>query len=286
MTQSSASHVRPSAIAGRWYPGSAAALRRDIERYFEEAPQVRWPGRVLGLVAPHAGYAYSGPTAAKAFAQVRGAPVKRVVLLGPLHRLIAGSRVGPFMVPAEEAFRTPLGEVPLDRAFIDELGRRITLTQVQGDEEHALEIELPFLQVALERFSLVPIMFGEHISHTHVVERVIRFSEALAELVDEGTLLVSSTDLSHMDNYSDVIRTDRRLVDLLGAFDLDGLREALRTEGVQACGATGLLALLETCKRLGASGAQVLEYTSSGDVTGDKRPGAYTVGYLAAVIHA
>ena len=208
------------------------------------------------------------------------------MLLGPLHRPIWGSRVGSFMVPAEEAFRTPLGEVPVDRGFIDALGRRLPLTSVQGDEEHALEIELPFLQVALERFSLVPIMFGDHISQARVVERVAQFADALAALVDEETLLVSSTDLSHMDNYADVVRTDRRLVDLLAAFDVDGLRTALRTEEVQACGATGLLALLETCQRLGARGARVLHYTSSGDVTGDKRPGVYIVGYLAAGIHA
>ena len=279
-------NLRPSAIAGRWYPGSAATLRRDIESYFERSPRESWPGRILGLVAPHAGYAYSGPTAAKAFAQVRGAPFTRVILLGPLHRPVQGSALGPFMIPVEDAYRTPLGDVFLDRDFIDRLNGRITLTRVKGDEEHALEIELPFLQVALDRFRLVPIMLGEHISHTHVAGRASRLSEALVELIDEETLLVSSTDLSHMDNYADVISTDRRLVDLLDAFDLDGLRTALQTERVQACGATGLFVLLETCRRLGAKGAKVLQYTSSGDVTGDKRPGAYTVGYLAAVIHA
>ncbi len=279
-------NLRPSAIAGRWYPGSAATLRRDIDGYLEKATAVSWPGRILGLVAPHAGYAYSGPTAAQAFVQVRGMPLTRVVLLGPLHRPVWGSPVGPFMVPAENAYRTPLGDVPLDRDFIDKLSARITLTPVQGDEEHALEIELPFLQVVLDRFRLVPIMLGEHISHTHAAERATRLSEALTELLDEETLLVSSTDLSHMDNYADVISTDRRLVDLLNAFDLDGLRTALQTEQVQACGATGLFVLLETCRRLGAKGAKVLQYTSSGDVTGDKRPGAYTVGYLAAGIHA
>ncbi len=278
--------VRSSAIAGRWYPGSAATLRRDIESYFERSPRESWPGRILGLVAPHAGYAYSGPTAGRAFAQVRGASFVRVILLGPLHRPVWGSALGPFMIPGEDVYRTPLGDVPLDRDLIDKLNDRISLTRVRGDEEHALEIELPFLQVALDRFHLVPIMLGEHISHAHVAERATRLAEALAELVDEETLLVSSTDLSHMDNYADVIRTDHRLVNLIDAFDLDGLRIALQTEQVQACGATGLFVLLETCRRLGATGAKVLQYTSSGDVTGEKRPGAYTVGYLAAVIHA
>ena len=283
--------IRSSAIAGRWYPGSASTLRRDIDSYFERAPQESLPGRILGLVAPHAGYAYSGPTAARAFAQVRGMPFTRVIVLGPLHRPVWGSATGPLMVPTEGAYRTPLGDVSLDQDFIARLDERVALTRVQGDEEHALEIELPFLQVALDRFCLVPIMLGEHVSHPPAAGRATRLSEALAELVDDRTsaaetLLVCSTDLSHMDNYADVVRTDRRLVDLLNAFDLDGVRAALQREQVQACGATGLFVLAETCERLGARGSKVLQYASSGDVTGDKRPGTYTVGYLAAVIHA
>jgi AmmeMemoRadiSam system protein B len=128
-------------------------------------------------------------------------------------------------------------------------------------------------------------MLGEHISSGKVAERISTLAHALAELTDEHTLLVCSTDLSHMDNYNDVMATDRRLVDLAGAFDVDGLRTALRAEEVQACGATGLLAVLETCQRLGAAGVKVLQYTNSGEVTGDKRPGTYTVGYLAAAVY-
>jgi len=278
--------IRSSAIAGRWYPGSASTLRRDIDSYFERAPQESLPGRILGLVAPHAGYAYSGPTAARAFAQVRGMPFTRVIVLGPLHRPVWGSATGPLMVPTEGAYRTPLGDVSLDQDFIARLDERVALTRVQGDEEHALEIELPFLQVALDRFCLVPIMLGEHISHPHAAATATRLAEALAELAGEETLLVCSTDLSHMDDYAAVVHTDRRLVDLLNAFDLDGVRAALQMEQVQACGATGLFVLTEACERLGARGSKVLQYASSGDVTGDKRPGTYTVGYLAAVIHA
>jgi MEMO1 family protein len=281
--------IRPSAIAGRWYPGNATSLRRDVEGYFGIEPKAALPGRVLGLVAPHAGYAYSGPTAARAFAQVQGETFSRVILLGPLHRPVWGSPVGPFMVAAEGAYRTPLGLVPLDQEFIEQVGRRVTLTRVQGDEEHSLEIELPFLQVAVGDFTLVPIMLGEHIGSSRATERVSALAQALAELItgarDGQTLLVCSTDLSHMENYADVVATDRRLVDLVSAFDVDGLRTALKTESVQACGAVGLLAVMETCQRLGGRGAQVLHYTNSGEVTGDKRPGTYTVGYLAAAVY-
>ncbi len=307
--------VRPSAIAGRWYPGDAGALRREVAGFLAQVAPVELPGPLLGLVVPHAGYAYSGPTAARAFAQVRGSGFKRVVLLGPLHRPIWGSRLGSFMAPDATAYRTPLGDVPIDREFLQALDARVGLTTVHGDEEHALEIELPFLQVALGDFSLVPIMMGDHIADPHAAERAGRLAAAVADAgyqkLDAGsqspvpsiqspvpspqspvsgiqypdTLLVASTDLSHLEDYGAVRRTDERLVDLVNAFDVDGLREALVRGTVQACGAMGLVTVLEACRLLGARGASVLEYTTSGDVTGQRAPGVYTVGYLAAAIY-
>lgn len=285
MSRVTDSLVRPSAIAGTWYPGNAALLRRTVEEYLAAVKPVALPGPVLALISPHAGYAYSGPTAAHAFAQVRGAAFRRVILLGPLHRPIWGSRLGPFMIPQEAAYRTPLGDVPVDRPFVDELGKRVELTPVRHDEEHSLEIELPFLQVALGEFSLVPIMLGEHIGEWGAVARLEQLATALAALSDDTTLIVASTDLSHLDDYEEVVRTDRRLVQLINAFAVDELQEALRTEQVQACGATGLVVALKAAQKRGATGARVLAYTSSGDVTGRKQPGIYTVGYLAAAVY-
>jgi AmmeMemoRadiSam system protein B len=286
--------VRESAIAGTWYPGSAPALRRTVEGYLAQVEPVLLPGRPLALVSPHAGYAYSGPTAAHAYAQLQGQTYSRVLLIGPLHRPIPGSRLGAFMVPGEDAYRTPLGDVPIDRAFIAELGKRVTLTAVQHDQEHSLEIELPFLQVALDNpsarrgtgFSVVPIMAGEHISDPGAAAHIERLAGALAALCADGeTLLVASTDLSHLDNYADVVRIDRRLVDLVAAFDVEGMISALQAGQVQACGAVGLAVVLRAAQKLGARGAQVLAYAASGDVTGNKRPGTYTVGYLAAAAY-
>jgi MEMO1 family protein len=289
--------VRPSAIAGSWYPGRPEALRQAIEGYLSQVQPADPPGpvhgQVLALVAPHAGYAYSGPTAAHAYAQVRGATYDRVILLGPLHRPIYGSRLGAFMVPAEEAYATPLGQVPVDRAFIEVLAQRVPLTRVQRDAEHSLEIQLPFLQVALAApFSLVPIMLGEHIADPGAANRIAALAVALADLVQaraadygEKALLVASTDLSHLDNYADVVRVDHQLVDLVANFAVPELAEALAEERVQACGATGLVTALEAAQHLGAKDAAALAYAASGDVTGDKRPGTYTVGYLAAAAY-
>jgi AmmeMemoRadiSam system protein B len=299
MSGMSASTVRPSAIAGTWYPGSAPALRHTIEGYLNQVQPVALPGRLLALVCPHAGYAYSGSTAAHAYAQLRAArrassdatlpqslPVSRVVLLGPLHRPLRGGRFGALMVPAEDAYRTPLGDVLLDRPFINALGQRANLTPAHMDEEHSLEIQLPFLQIGLGEFSIVPIMLGQHISDPQAAAQVDALATALASLADTGTLMIASTDLSHMNDYADVVRTDRRLVDLVAAFDVDGLAEALEEESAQACGATGLIAVFRACQKLGATGVRVLAYAASGDITGDKRPGVYTVGYLAAAVYA
>jgi MEMO1 family protein len=277
--------VRPSAIAGQWYPGSAPALRRTVEGYLADAPPVTLPGSLLALVSPHAGYAYSGPTAAHAYALLAGATFSRVILLGPLHRPVWGSRPGPFMAPLEHAYRTPLGDVPLDRAFLARLDERIGLTWVRHDEEHSLEIELPFLQVVLPRFSLVPIMLGDYIADPVAPARLEKLAAALAALWTPDTLIVVSTDLTHDDDYATVVRRDRRLAELVAAFDVAGLSAALQAEQVQACGATGLVIAFRAAEMLGAKGARVLAQTTSGDVTGRREPGAYTVGYLAAAIY-
>jgi MEMO1 family protein len=277
--------VRPSAIAGRWYPGSAPALRGAVEQFLDAAPAKPLPGELLAVVAPHAGYAYSGSTAGLAFAQVRGASFSRVVMFGPLHHLIEGVRISAFMTSAALAYRTPLGDVPVDRAFLDILGSRIPLVPVQGDEEHSLEIELPFLQVALSGFTIVPVMFGEHIAGRGVRRRCEELAGALVDLWDDQTLLVVSTDLTHATDYEAVRRSDQVLVDLVERLDVEGLMSAFRDGSAQACGATGLITALLIAQRRGARGVAILQHTTSGDVTGDKRPGAYTVGYLAAAVH-
>jgi len=265
-----------------------------VEGYLAQVKPASISGKVIALVTPHAGYVYSGPAAAHAFAQVRGAHYSRVILIGPLHRAIPGCELGAWMVPAEDAYSTPLGKVRVDRSFIAELGERMPLTTVHGDREHSLEIELPFLQVALSGsssanssdFELVPIMAGEYVGDPGTPAHIEQMAGALADLSADGkSLLVASTDLTHLDNYADVVRIDRKLVDLVSAFDVAGLSAALRTGKVQACGAVGLVAILRAAQMLGAQGTQVLSYTTSGDVTGDKRPGTYCVGYLAAAAY-
>ena len=277
--------VRSAQHAGTWYPGDARILRESIETYLSQTKPVTLPGQPIALVSPHPGHRFGGPVAAHAFIQVKGKPFNRVVLLGPLHRPIIGALFSDLLVTSASAYATPLGLVPVDRPFLEQLSRRVSLKEVRRDEEHSLEVELPFLQVALGEFKLVPLMLGADISEPDTLGRLSELASALAELADEHTLFVSSTDLSHLHNYADVTMIDKQMQDLVNAFDLHRLTDALVHGDVFACGATGLITALSAARLRGAKGARVLAYMNSGDVTGDTRPGNYTVGYMAAVAY-
>ncbi|HUT19843.1 MAG TPA: AmmeMemoRadiSam system protein B [Anaerolineae bacterium] len=269
--------VRPSLIAGQWYPGSATELQQTIEGYFARVERSDLPGEPVALVSPHAGYAYSGQTAAYAYSQVRGKSYDAVAVISPLHRV----PLGRFAVTDADAYATPLGEVSVDHDLVDSLGERVPINRVGYDGEHSLEIQLPFLQVALGRFRLLPVMVG-----ASSFDAGRQLGEALAQLLDKkSALLVASTDLHHIDNYQQVVRRDQVVVDAVGSFELDQVREALSPRDCTVCGRIPVYAVLTAAKALGASGAKVLYHTNSGDVTGVRSPGQYTVGYMAAAIY-
>jgi AmmeMemoRadiSam system protein B len=277
--------VRRSAIAGAWYPGTAPALRQTIQRFFSSVEKPAVAGEVVALLSPHAGYAYSGPVAAYAYRAVQGETFDRVVVAGPLHRGIPGARLEPVMTSAEAAYETPLGEVPLDRPFLNALARRFPIAVVAGDQEHSLEIQLPFLQEALGRFAVAPLILAEAPDEEESLARCLALGEAVAATARAAagrTLLVASSDLAHLDDYRLVVAYDKVLEELIAAFDLEGLIEALVAGRCYACGGAAIVAVMAAARALGAARAQVLRYATSGDVTGDKRPGTYTVGYLAA----
>jgi Memo-like protein len=156
MVPPQAQTIRRSVIAGSWYPGTESGLARAVDGYLAGVDQPPVSGQLLGLISPHAGYAYSGQTAAYAYHQLQGWQIDTVVLLGPSHR----AWVGDYAVSAEDAYETPLGLVPLDHDLIAALRNRIALQPVRRDAEHSLEIQLPFLQRQLGEFRLVPIMMN------------------------------------------------------------------------------------------------------------------------------
>jgi AmmeMemoRadiSam system protein B len=208
--------------------------------------------------------------------------VDTVVLIGPSHR----AWVGDYAVSAEDAYETPLGRVPLDLAFIGDLAERISLRRLQGDEEHSLEIQLPFLQRQLAGFRLVPIMMSA--DDPAVAQRLAAALDGIIRqraAEGERALMVASSDLHHIENYDDVVRRDREVVDAVAAFDLERLTPLLTARGCSVCGRMPILTLLHAARLLGADAVKVLHQTNSGDVTGQRRAGGYTVGYMAAAVY-
>jgi MEMO1 family protein len=272
--------LRPSPIAGSWYEGNPAALAESVDRYLAQAELPELPGRVLAVIAPHAGHRFSGPVAGYAFAALRGVAPDLVAVVSPMHHAYAA----PLLTTAHAAYVTPLGEVPVDRQAVDRLdavlrrGPAPGLTPVANDPEHSLEIELPFLQRALAApFQLLPVMVR---SQDPQVAQAL--GEALAEtLRGRQALLVASTDLSHFHDQDTARRLDGEMLRCIQSFDPGSLFEAEREGRGFACGHAAAAAVLWAAGALGADQVKILHYATSGDVTGD-----YTsvVGYGAAVV--
>jgi AmmeMemoRadiSam system protein B len=283
MREVKAGGVRQSVIAGSWYPGQPDALRRTLEGYLADAEKVELEGDLKALISPHAGYAYSGSTAAYAYKQLEDGPAfDTVAILSPLHQ----AYLGRFAVTKASYYQTPLGLVEVDAELVDALGKEVTLNHVGFDGEHSLEIQLPFLQQVLGDFTLLPVMLGESLTSSRGLEASRELSAALAKLLgNRKALVVASTDLSHLYDYNDVVRHDRVMTELVERFDVEELARALIEGRCHACGGAPVVAALLAAQALGANRAQVLHYTNSGDVTGNRRPGNYTVGYMAAAVY-
>ncbi len=254
--------VRPAAVAGSFYPADPARLESVVERCLAAAGAATRAPRAL--IAPHAGYVYSGPVAGTAYAQLAGLRerVRRVLLLGPAHRM----RFEGIAVSEADSFETPLGRVPVDAAARDlalELPR-VQRLEAAHAREHSLEVQLPFLQRVLREISLVPFAVGDA-SGDEVAE--------LIELLwqDEETLVVVSSDLSHYLPYDEARRVDAATCRAI---------EELRPEAIaweQACGRVPLQGLLRVAQRRGLR-ATTLDLRSSGDTAGGRDE---VVGYGA-----
>jgi AmmeMemoRadiSam system protein B/AmmeMemoRadiSam system protein A len=263
--------TRPPAVAGMFYPASADELRRQVDDLLAAAAHAAAPPAAAGpkaLIAPHAGYVYSGPIAASAYARLapHAQRIRRVVLLGPTHRVA----VRGLAAPGVDRFATPLGEVPIDRDAMAALRAlpQVTDSPLAHAAEHSLEVQLPFLQRLLPDFRLVPLAVGD------------AAAEEVAEVLDRAwggdeTLIVVSSDLSHYLPYDAARAVDRATVERLLRLD-DGLHHE------QACGATPVNGLLRVARRRGLC-PELLDLRNSGDTAGDRRR---VVGYAAVAFFA
>ncbi len=274
--------VRPSPIAGTWYPGEPAELERTVDELLADAEYYPTSDELIGLISPHAGYPYSGRTAACAYRQLEGKTFDVVVLMGPSHY----EDYGPLAVSAKDYYATPLGAVPLAQDLIYALSERIPVTRVERDREHSLEIQLPVLQRTLGSFALLPLMISLpiYLLGPEAVPPSEQLGATIAEIIQgRRALLVASSDLSHLSDYRAVEQYDARTAALVEAMDLEGLERYMwEDHECRACGDAAVVALLKAAKQLGADRAQVYKRTNSSDVTGSHVLGQYTVGYMAA----
>ncbi|MDD5427462.1 MAG: AmmeMemoRadiSam system protein B [candidate division Zixibacteria bacterium] len=275
--------IRKPAVAGMFYPGNAAELAKTIAGFYAEVKKTPLDGVPIAVIAPHAGYPYSGRVAASAFKLLEGEEIETVVVVAPFHAVFfRGSSVYE-----GAGYETPLGVVPIDRAlseriagihpnvYFSNMGHSTGSTR----GEHSLEVMLPFLQIALGKFKLVAIVMGEQ-----EPEAIRALGETLgAALKGTNTLMVASTDLSHFHNVKKAEKLDSAVRVAVERYDPDLLLNILASGRGEACGGGAMAAVLMASKRLGGKKVQLLRYAHSGETTGDMTE---VVGYFSAAVVA
>ena len=276
--------VRQAAVAGSFYPSDPKVLSAMMDDMLAKvsAPQITDP--ILAVVAPHAGYQYSGAVAAFTYAQLKGHKYTRVVVIAPTHHVSFDFT----SIYEGDAYATPLGNVQVDKAFAQKLVKMSSTMKLssQGHEptsaggEHAVEVQLPWLQKVLGNFEVVPIVMGDQ---SYESSRALGL--ALAKLIkSEGkqgeTLVLASSDLSHFHTYDDAVKMDHKTLNALEAWDYFSMSRNFPSRIWEACGGAPIVAAMIYAERMGANQARVLKYENSGDVTGDH---SSVVGYSADV---
>jgi MEMO1 family protein len=278
-TRGGAQHkVRPAAVAGGFYPADPKALAAMIGEMLEGVALPAVEGAILAAVAPHAGYPYSGPVAAYTYAALKGRKYSRVVVIAPSHFAAFGFT----SVYDGDAYATPLGLVPVDKEFARELVKMSPGSELSEKghapglmgAEHAIEVQLPWLQMVLGEFELVPVVMGEQ-----GYESSRALGVALAKLIHGGdTLILASSDLSHYHPYAEAESIDGKTLAALAEGDYFSMSRNFQVRVWEACGGAPIVAAMIAAERMGANQARALKYLNSGDTSGDR---SRVVGYSA-----
>jgi MEMO1 family protein len=265
--------VRESAFAGQFYPGRPDRLRRDVDQYTAHlGPKVR----AVGCVAPHAGYMYSGYVAGAVYARIE--LPQRFVILCPNHTGMGQ----PLAIMNSGAWSTPLGDVGIDEALAESLQQTCDLLvddPTAHAMEHALEVQLPFLQVLAPGFQFVPIAVG-----TGNFDALTSVGDSLADVISGmGTrvLVIASSDMNHYENDSATRIKDAKAIERVLSLDPGGLYETVRKENISMCGYGPAVIMLTAAKKLGARFAELVKYATSGDVSGERDA---VVGYAGMLV--
>ncbi len=268
--------IREPKVAGMFYPSDPKELQKMINTFLNEVEVSANYEHIKGLVSPHAGYIYSGKTAAAAYKTIIGKEYENIILISPSHR----EYFPGISIFNGDYYKTPLGTIPVNKELRDKIvdNSKLAFSGKEGHgPEHALEVQLPFLQTVLHDFSLIPIVIGDQ-GKMFVDE----LAEILVENVNDNTLVIASSDLSHFYTKLEARQLDERVAAHINNFNYKELQMDLDSKRCYACGGGGIVALLKAMKKMGIGNSKVLMHTDSGDVTGDDRE---VVGYLSAVVY-
>ncbi|MGH9515790.1 MAG: AmmeMemoRadiSam system protein B [Terriglobales bacterium] len=265
-------NVREPAVAGRFYPANPERLRAEIESYLPSCKKIR----AIACMVPHAGYMYSGQVAGAVFSPLE-IPASCIVL-GPNHT----GRGHPLAIMKEGSWRTPLGETPIDSELAETLAREcpgLSEDSAAHRSEHSIEVEIPFMQVCRPGVKFVPIAIG-----TGQLVLLEQLGHTLAEVLKKSkkpALIIASSDMNHYEDDATTRVKDRKAIDKILALDAPGLYQTVMNESISMCGFGPAVVMLTAARCLGAQKAELAQYATSADVSGDHK---VAVGYAGIII--
>ncbi len=269
--------IRKPAVAGAFYPADKDELTKQVDEFLANAKKIDIKGRLLAIVVPHAGYSYSGQVAAYSFKQLEGTDFKKIIIISPSHYVSFDG----ISVYNKGAFETPLGLIKVDEELANKIiqkNKRFIFYPEAHQKEHAIEVELPFLQRVYKDkdFRIVPIVMGAPSSDD---ARIL--SDALYDVIDKDTLLVISVDLSHYYPYDKAVELDTSGLNAIEKLDANELAQNINSRATEIDAPVAVLGAILFANRYSAK-AELIKYANSGDVTGDK---SKVVGYSSIVIY-
>jgi MEMO1 family protein len=267
--------IRDSIVAGSFYPDDPYVLGMQIEDYLNNAKLLDI-NNIKALICPHAGYIYSGQVAAYSYKQITNKKFDSIIIISPSH-----SESFDFVsVYDGDAYNTPLGRVNIDKkrsSLLVENNPRIHFSDKGHNNEHSIEVQLPFLQYIYNEFEFIPVVIG-----TQSRQNIHAIGNTIGEVFKgENIIIIASSDLSHYHPYNDAVILDRQVENLVGKFDIDNLENEFLKSNIEMCGGGPVAAAMIAAKNLGANKALILKYLNSGDVSGERKA---VVGYLAAAL--
>jgi len=268
---------RQPAVAGLFYPAGYWKLKEEVKLLLDNATTDRKFENIFGIISPHAGYLYSGRTAAFAYNLVKDNIIKNVFIISPSHR----EYFPGVSVYNGEGYETPLGKIPVNKEIIEELTRenKIIYRGIEGHRnEHGVEVQLPFLQYILgDKFKIIPVVMGDQ-SKIFIDELARR----LSHVTEKESIVIASSDLSHFYTKKEADKLDTIVEKRINDFDFDTLQQDLQHNICEACGGGPIVSIMKAASIVNKKNSVVIHRSDSGDVTGDNNE---VVGYLSAVIY-